>query len=251
MRPSAHFRSAFVAGLAVLIGTAAGAGIASAVSPSLAGESFRAQTADINDGPGTVTILSRSCDEDGGRITFEAAGEAAGPYPGTFEEHGTIETAQPPNVPGPGARISTTFSIDSVLGDVQGTKSAFLPGEGLCYEDRVGDVFEDFFHGDAVLLYEATITTATGTSTDRGVASLSLTYSRYAVDAPVLPALRGTELASMAEFFLMSLPQSTVDCKRGGFGDYEVNGIGIFKNQGDCVSFVETGGRNPPSPNLP
>jgi hypothetical protein len=36
-------------------------------------------------------------------------------------------------------------------------------------------------------------------------------------------------------------PGSKEDCKRGGWANY-----GVFKNQGDCVSFVATGGANPP-----
>jgi hypothetical protein len=38
------------------------------------------------------------------------------------------------------------------------------------------------------------------------------------------------------------LPTSKNQCKSGGWRNY-----GIFKNQGDCVSFVATGGKNPPS----
>jgi hypothetical protein len=37
------------------------------------------------------------------------------------------------------------------------------------------------------------------------------------------------------------LPTSKDQCKRGGWQTY-----GFFKNQGDCVSFVATGGKNPP-----
>jgi hypothetical protein len=40
-----------------------------------------------------------------------------------------------------------------------------------------------------------------------------------------------------------ALPTSKDQCKKGGWQDF-----GVFKNQGDCVSFVETGGTNPPSP---
>jgi hypothetical protein len=36
------------------------------------------------------------------------------------------------------------------------------------------------------------------------------------------------------------LPTSTERCKNGGWRTY-----GVFKNQGDCVSFVATGGENP------
>jgi hypothetical protein len=38
-----------------------------------------------------------------------------------------------------------------------------------------------------------------------------------------------------------SLPTSTEECKNGGWRSF-----GVFKNQGDCVSFVATGGENPP-----
>jgi hypothetical protein len=37
------------------------------------------------------------------------------------------------------------------------------------------------------------------------------------------------------------LPTSKEQCKNGGWRDF-----GVFKNQGDCVSFVATGGNDPP-----
>jgi hypothetical protein len=39
-----------------------------------------------------------------------------------------------------------------------------------------------------------------------------------------------------------ALPASTHECNNGGWRTY-----GVFKNQGDCVSFVETKGKNQPS----
>jgi hypothetical protein len=39
-----------------------------------------------------------------------------------------------------------------------------------------------------------------------------------------------------------ALPTSKDQCKSGGWKTY-----GVFKNQGDCVSFVATGGKNPPA----
>lgn len=39
-----------------------------------------------------------------------------------------------------------------------------------------------------------------------------------------------------------TLPTSKDQCKKGGWQSY-----GVFKNQGDCVSFVATGGKNPPA----
>lgn len=45
-----------------------------------------------------------------------------------------------------------------------------------------------------------------------------------------------------------SLPTSVDECKKGGWQNYN----GLFKNQGDCVSFVATDGRNlPDGPNAP
>ena len=42
------------------------------------------------------------------------------------------------------------------------------------------------------------------------------------------------------------LPTTQQECKNGGWRDF-----GVFKNQGDCVSFVTTGGRNQPSNSPP
>jgi hypothetical protein len=39
-----------------------------------------------------------------------------------------------------------------------------------------------------------------------------------------------------------ALPTSKDECKKGGWQTF-----GVFKNQGDCVSFVATGGKNPPA----
>jgi hypothetical protein len=41
--------------------------------------------------------------------------------------------------------------------------------------------------------------------------------------------------------FAEATPTSKDQCKNGGWQTY-----GVFKNQGDCVSFVTTGGKNPP-----
>jgi hypothetical protein len=38
------------------------------------------------------------------------------------------------------------------------------------------------------------------------------------------------------------LPTTKEECKDGGWRNF-----GVFKNQGDCVSFVATGGKNPPA----
>jgi hypothetical protein len=46
--------------------------------------------------------------------------------------------------------------------------------------------------------------------------------------------------AAQVEYF----PTSKEQCKKGGWKNFTNAG---FKNQGDCVSYVATGGKNPPS----
>ena len=46
---------------------------------------------------------------------------------------------------------------------------------------------------------------------------------------------------------LVTVPTSKDQCKNGGWQTYaDANGT-PFKNQGDCVSYVATHGKNPPS----
>ncbi len=53
--------------------------------------------------------------------------------------------------------------------------------------------------------------------------------------------LTGSSLGALA-FQKRCLPTSKDQCKNGGWRNF-----GVFKNQGDCVSFVATGGKNPPA----
>lgn len=52
-----------------------------------------------------------------------------------------------------------------------------------------------------------------------------------------LPLITGGVVVTDAQ----PLPTSNDQCKNGGWRNYG----GVFKNQGDCVSFVATGGKNP------
>jgi hypothetical protein len=44
------------------------------------------------------------------------------------------------------------------------------------------------------------------------------------------------------QLIVTCLPTTKEECKNGGWRTF-----GVFKNQGDCVSFVATGGKNPPA----
>ena len=69
--------------------------------------------------------------------------------------------------------------------------------------------------------------TATGTSTPLTFTSLT-------------PGFCGPALDNVS--VTQELPSTKDDCKHDGWKKY-----GVFKNQGDCVSFVATHGKNPPS----
>jgi hypothetical protein len=57
------------------------------------------------------------------------------------------------------------------------------------------------------------------------------------LDVPLQPASSGDLIVHDAQPF----PTSKEQCKNGGWRNFP-----RFKNQGDCVSFVATGGKNPP-----
>lgn len=68
----------------------------------------------------------------------------------------------------------------------------------------------------------------------------------YTVDpsAGVAEVLRGAPLGDAVDLLIVPA-LSTGDCKDGGWRSL-VDGTGTpFANQGDCVSYVSTGGRNP------
>jgi hypothetical protein len=78
---------------------------------------------------------------------------------------------------------------------------------------------------------------------DEGVARLT-SFSGYgglriiSVTAPFV-ATRSVTLDCVPD--VPPLPTSKEQCKNGGWKTF-----GVFKNQGDCVSFVATKGKNPP-----
>jgi hypothetical protein len=58
----------------------------------------------------------------------------------------------------------------------------------------------------------------------------------------VQPTGGGVEGGDIVVVDAPPLPTSNDECKNGGWQTF-----GVFKNQGDCVSFVATGGKNPPA----
>jgi hypothetical protein len=162
--------------------------------------------------PGTAATAD-TCSGSGGTATFVFSGPASGPYPGTYTE--TMSISYGVASGGVSSMTGTaTFAIDS---GVTGTKS--LSGAVDCVN---GEFFIKF--GGT---YSATLLGAfhdEGT-TGSGAGNFGLNESFTST----LPA--PTPL----------LPTSKDQCKNGGWRSF-----GVFKNQGDCVSFVATGGKNTP-----
>ena len=71
-----------------------------------------------------------------------------------------------------------------------------------------------------------------------GVHTLTLTVQRSVFGEPAGDPVS----ASLSIAVEAPLPTSKDQCKQGGWTTF-----GVFKNQGDCVSYVATGGENPPS----
>lgn len=84
----------------------------------------------------------------------------------------------------------------------------------------------------------AACSTFTGQAADDSLAGFGL---QPAVGTTVTPAAFPGFRSNVSATLTAALPSARDDCENGGWQSYSV-----FKNQGDCVSFVETGGKNPP-----
>jgi hypothetical protein len=81
--------------------------------------------------------------------------------------------------------------------------------------------------------------------TDAPVDHVDVTLGRQPDDCSLLTSPLVSSDVISGDFVVTNatpLPTSKDQCKNGGWKSY-----GVFKNQGDCVSFVATGGKNPPA----
>lgn len=189
--------------------------------------------------PTGSTTTTRECDQIGeDRFSFTASGVAFGPYPGTFSETGVVTISRDINA-GLQTIVSfeSTFTIDSSAGDVTGTKRLALnsPG-GLCHN------IAPFFAGIAFaeLSYSATITTADGRYRDQGTASATVFHAAQgsASNPQILWGFNEVFTSGLLAT-IPALPVEKQECKDAGWESF-----GVFRNQGDCVSFITTAGRN-------
>lgn len=172
-----------------------------------------------------------------GVISVDASGLAVGPYPGTFEESGSVTLGSDPPLgwfhPHLGepmfnlADAELSFSAESPIAHIEGTKS-LISGYGSCYAadsstpagDPVGDnlcrgLGSDFVASRSTVIfavgqaaYEATITlSATGESyTASGTASFYV--DRYSIECKNAvtgePSPTSYGLGSFSEYFITS-----------------------------------------------
>jgi hypothetical protein len=184
--------------------------------------------------PRPATVLCRTS----GDFSYTASGVAAGPYFGTFTESGTVTVFQPPQAGTVGTvtAFSAAFTIYSASGDVlvRGTKSldTTVPGSFLnaCLNPPALGA-GGFYAG-----YHATIYTPNGNYSDQGTSFIAVLFSD-----PSGTFLDEDFVSSLHEPGLIA-PTEKNQCKNGDWENYPQ-----FKNQGDCVSFVSTGGKNPPA----
>jgi hypothetical protein len=218
---------------------------ASAQVPSLSGETFTGSHVGPPTGGGEVIIQSVQCNPDeSGSFTYQTSGPATGPYPGTYVENGRFEFG--PAIPGTDQNelvsFSATFRIDSsfAVTVVRGTKGSTEPT--LTYGCTNGGPV-NALGGTAAATYEATITPASGgTCTDSGASDVNIQTEALGGQDP-----RQIILGSFTESFVSETavaecePVTVEDCKDSAWRNSG------FKNQGDCVSFVATAGRNLPA----
>jgi hypothetical protein len=156
--------------------------------------------------------------------TFSVSGTATGPYPGMFAESGTWSPSNP-------TTFSATFTITSGTTTIIGNKTRG-PSFTLLSCGTAG--------GASAILpqspYTATIPTPNGNFHDEGTSAVSVTITESGA-----ATLTESFTSSLAQPVLIA-PTTKDQCKRGGWRDFPQ-----FKKQGDCVSFVATEGKNPPS----
>ena len=159
-----------------------------------------------------------------GSATFAGNGFATGPYSGTFTVNGRVSTTIDASGTVSGT-FDETFKITSPAGTVTGTKSGALPA------DTSTCIGSSFAADNAMLSYQATIATAEGNFVDSGESQALLEINTFGGRHEVI---FGETFSSQG--VVPIVPTSKDQCKDGGWQQYPQ-----FRNQGDCVSFVETG----------
>ena len=196
---------------------------ANAATPSsLAGETFMSNNV-------KGSMLTGACPDNstGGSYNFSVSGTAAGPFPGTFTESGSITTSLSGHV----LTFASSFTIKNTAGTITVTGTKSLPtGSTNEVECSFAGPGGTEVQGSIGANYRATIP---GVGQDSGTATVSIDDDEFG---------SAVQLLSFSENF-GSTGAGQQQCKHGGWKSFGT----LFKSQGDCVSFLATHGKNPPA----
>jgi hypothetical protein len=116
----------------------------------------------------------------------------------------------------------------------------FFSGDVRCL-NVIGDIAVMKVFTSQFGLLDVTVRDISGSPPSRDVIEVNFaTGSATQCSSPVLALATFTvETGDIVIIDAPPLPTATAQCKNGGWRTY-----GVFKNQGDCVSFVATGGKS-------
>jgi hypothetical protein len=215
-------------------------------------------------------FMNVQCNRTGvSTFSFDASGDiVGGPYLGTISvsvsgsfgpQNITVDPQLGPYFGlsvGPMLTYHETFTIDSPSSatTITGTKDGVLaPPPTPFFGDArpaVCGEFSDTPQGsgytnfiETYTNYDARIDAPDGVFRDHGFAFVEAADFFVQLGQGDTQGLGFTQ-AWQSTSFGRAAPTTADDCKNGGWRNYPELG---FKNQGDCVSYVATGGRNPPA----
>jgi hypothetical protein len=256
MKNRRSFLLCVTAGFAALAFAASGQEVSAASPATLTGEAFT----------GTLSNLQGTCQS--GQISFDTTGVASGPYVGTYTAHVEIQSAATPfkfptelDIPpftvflDASIRSITTFDESFEIRAVDGTilvtgaKTHVLPAQLYCTDEAfitspvstatVAAIYRISL--EPSLAYSATIQTPSGDYRDEGVAN---ELSQFIA----VPNPASFEFNTFSQTFMSLLttpippPPTDADaCKNGGWRGLRRSDGSSFKNQGDCIQYVNTG----------
>ena len=171
------------------------------------------------------------CEPSSLTVSYTASGTATGPYAGRVTETGIASGEGNGDSDGVLTSLSASFTISSLGGAtlVKGTTTA--SSGGWCQGPGATTI-------NAVTAYHATIFTANGNYSDQGTSNPFLVISGGNASGGSVGSSESFT-SSLTQPVLIS-PTSKADCMNGDWKNFGTT----FKNQGQCVSFVATGGKH-------
>jgi hypothetical protein len=125
----------------------------------------------------------------------------------------------------------------------------YSPTISIAFSTPVSNLSLQVMNGETSTVSYTVASDLGGTVTKSLVANFSSGADTFALpdDGITSVTIARTTPSSVWDFFIdnisfVAFPITTAECKNGGWQAY-----GVFKNQGDCVSWVATNGRNEPA----